>query len=75
VSAGAFVPCLRVSAERQGRSGPVLEAQRRAVADFLNSDSWRRVAELVEVESGARDTRSHLAEALSDPADCTAPRS
>src|ERR1700712_1749825 len=62
--ASAFVSSLRVSTERQGRAGLGLEAQRRAVADFLNGGSWRHVAELVEVESGARDTRPRLAEAL-----------
>lgn len=61
---GAFVSYLRVSTERQGRSGLGLEAQRRAVADFLAGGSWRHVAELVEVESGARDERPRLAEAL-----------
>lgn len=61
---GAFVSYLRVSTERQGRSGLGLEAQRQAVADFLKGGSWRHVAELVEVESGARDTRPRLIEAL-----------
>ena len=60
----AFVSYLRVSTERQGRSGLGLEAQRRAVADFLAGGAWRHVAELVEVESGARDARPRLAEAL-----------
>ena len=61
---GAFVSYLRVSTERQGRSGLGLEAQRKAVADFLAGGSWRHVAELVEVESGARDGRPRLTEAL-----------
>lgn len=60
----SFVSYLRVSTERQGRSGLGLEAQRTAVADFLAGGSWRHVAELVEVESGARDARPRLAEAL-----------
>ncbi len=64
VSSGAFVSYLRVSTARQGRSGLGLEAQRKAVADFLAGGTWRHVAELVEVESGARDTRPRLAEAL-----------
>lgn len=62
--ASAFVSYLRVSTERQGRSGLGLEAQRRAVADFLTGGSWRHVAELVEVESGCRDNRPRLAEAM-----------
>ncbi|QEE38957.1 MULTISPECIES: recombinase family protein [unclassified Methylobacterium] len=62
--ASAFVSYLRVSTERQGRSGLGLEAQRRAVADFLAGGSWRHVAELVEVESGSRDNRPRLSEAM-----------
>ncbi|WP_267428587.1 recombinase family protein [Methylobacterium sp. GC_Met_2] len=59
-----FISYLRVSTERQGRSGLGLEAQRRAVADFLSGGSWRHVAELVEVESGSRDNRPRLSEAM-----------
>jgi DNA invertase Pin-like site-specific DNA recombinase len=61
---GDFVRYLRVSTAGQGRSGLGLEAQRAAVADFLNGGSWRLVAEYVEVESGANDERPKLAEAL-----------
>ncbi|MCJ2065804.1 recombinase family protein [Methylobacterium sp. J-088] len=62
--AHAFVSYLRVSTERQGRSGLGLEAQRQAVADFLAGGAWRHVAELVEVESGSRDNRPRLSEAM-----------
>src|ERR671929_588621 len=61
---GAFVAYYRVSTERQGRSGLGLEAQRKAVADFLNGGRWDLIAEFVEVESGKRDDRPKLAEAL-----------
>ena len=64
MSTGAFVSYLRVSTERQGRSALGLEAQRRAVADFLAGGSWRHVAELVEVESGSKDNRPRLSEAM-----------
>ena len=60
----AFVSYLRVSTERQSRSGLGPAAQRRAVADFLAGGSWRHVAELVEVESGSRDNHPRLAEAM-----------
>lgn len=59
----AVVSYLRVSTDRQGRSGLGLEAQRKAVADYL-ATGGALVAELVEVESGARDTRPRLQEAL-----------
>ena len=59
-----FVSYLRVSTDRQGRSGLGLEAQRKAVADFLNGGSWTLVAEFVEIESGGDDDRPELAKAL-----------
>lgn len=63
---GRFVSYLRVSTDRQGKSGLGLEAQRKAVADYLNGGRWRHVAEFVEVESGSKDDKSRpkLAEAL-----------
>ena len=61
---GRFVSYLRVSTDKQGRSGLGLEAQRKAVDDFLNGGSWTVLAEFVEVESGSRDGRPKLAEAL-----------
>src|SRR3954467_14773108 len=59
-----FVSYLRVSTDRQGRSGLGLEAERRAVEDFLNGGRWDLIAEFVEVESGKRDDRPKLAEAM-----------
>ena len=64
MAAGSFVSYLRVSTAKQGQSGLGLEAQRKAVADFLNGGSWTLLAEYVEVESGANDERPKLAEAL-----------
>lgn len=61
---GRFVSYLRVSTDRQGRSGLGLEAQRKAVDDFLNGGRWKLIAEFVEIESGKRDDRPRLAEAL-----------
>ena len=39
--------------------------QRKAVEDFLNGGRWDLIAGSVEVESGKRDDRPKLAEALS----------
>lgn len=57
---GKFVSYLRVSAGRQGRSGLGLEAQRKAVTDYLNGGQWSLVAEVVEVESGKDNGRPEL---------------
>lgn len=64
VAQGTFVAYYRVSTARQGRSGLGLEAQRRAVTDFLNGGSWELRAEFVEVESGKADDRPQLEQAL-----------
>jgi DNA invertase Pin-like site-specific DNA recombinase len=59
---------LRVSTERQGRSGLGLEAQRELIATFAAREGIQLVAEFVEVESGkgvdALERRHQLAAAL-----------
>ena len=59
-----IVSYLRVSTQRQGASGLGLEAQRKAVADFLNGGAWQIIAEYVEVESGGLDDRPELRKAM-----------
>ncbi len=71
---GKFVSYLRVSTARQGKSGLGLEAQRKAVEDFLNGGNWQVTKEFVEVESGKKVDRPELAKA-SRPADCSVPSS
>lgn len=61
---GRFVSYLRVSTEKQGRSGLGLEAQRASVSKFLNGGSWTLIAEVVEIESGKRKDRPKLGEAI-----------
>lgn len=61
---GKFISYLRVSTERQGKSGLGLEAQRAAVCDYLNGGKWTLLQEVVEVESGGKDDRPKLAEAM-----------
>jgi DNA invertase Pin-like site-specific DNA recombinase len=61
---GKFISYLRVSTARQGASGLGLEAQREAVSRYLNGGKWQLVHEVVEVESGKRNDRPAIAEAL-----------
>lgn len=59
-----FVAYYRVSTDRQGRSGLGLDAQKQAVRDFLQDGAWALVDEFVEIESGKRNDRPRVAEAL-----------
>lgn len=52
MASGKFVTYYRVSTNSQGISGLGLEAQKDAVAQFLNGGNWEVVAEFTEVETG-----------------------
>jgi DNA invertase Pin-like site-specific DNA recombinase len=54
----------RVSTQRQGRSGLGLDAQKKAVREYLNGGDWKIKGEFTEVESGKRSDRPQLAAAL-----------
>jgi|TARA_B100001093_G_scaffold486097_1_gene521098 DNA invertase Pin-like site-specific DNA recombinase len=63
---GKFIAYHRVSTARQGDSGLGLEAQQKAVADYLNGGDWEMLEEYVEVESGkSHKKRPQLASAIS----------
>jgi len=62
----SFVSYLRVSTDKQGRSGLGIEAHRAAVAAYLMGFGATPLAEFVEVESGKRDDRPQLARALAE---------
>lgn len=64
MASGKFISYLRVSTDKQGRSGLGLDAQRAAVDGYLNGGRWTLVAEYVETESGKRSNRRQLARAL-----------
>jgi DNA invertase Pin-like site-specific DNA recombinase len=64
MAAGRFVSYIRVSTQKQGRSGLGLEGQREAVASYLNGGPWQLLEEFVEVESGRKSDRPQLAAAL-----------
>jgi DNA invertase Pin-like site-specific DNA recombinase len=59
-----FYSYIRVSTEKQGRSGLGLEAQQKAVAGYLNTGDCQLLGEFIEVESGRRIDRPKLKEAL-----------
>ena len=61
---GKIVTYLRVSTDRQGRSGLGLEGQRAAVVAYVARTGSTALREFVEVESGRHDDRPKLAEAL-----------
>jgi DNA invertase Pin-like site-specific DNA recombinase len=61
---GKFIAYFRVSTDKQGKSGLGLEAQRKAVLDYLNGGRWELVQEFVEVESRKHSERPQLEAAL-----------
>lgn len=62
---GKFVAYFRVSTDQQGRSGLGLEAQRKAVLDYMAQGGWAMVQEFTEVESGkSAKNRPQLTAAL-----------
>jgi DNA invertase Pin-like site-specific DNA recombinase len=61
---GKFVAYFRVSTDKQGKSGLGLNAQRKAVLDFLDGGKWTLIDEFVEIESGKQNDRPELAAAL-----------
>jgi DNA invertase Pin-like site-specific DNA recombinase len=62
--AANIIGYLRVSTERQGKSGLGLEGQRTAVEAHVKATGSRIVAWYTEVESGKRSDRPELARAL-----------
>ena len=54
----------RVSTERQGQSGLGLEAQQQAVTTFAKANHYKLEKAFVEIESGKRQTRPVLLQAL-----------
>ena len=68
VSHGRFIAYLRVSTDKQGKSGLGLEAQRTAVTNYLNGGKWKIIAEFTEVESGKiRNTLTALSTRMVNP--------
>ena len=61
---GKCIAYYRVSTDRQGASGLGLEAQQKAVRDWLNGGSWQLIGEFTDVESGKNTDRPELLKAI-----------
>ena len=61
---GKFISYCRVSTQQQGASGLGLEAQKKAISDYLNGGAWELLGEYVEIESGKKNDRPELKAAL-----------
>lgn len=59
-----FIAYYRVSTTKQGQSGLGLEAQRKAVSDYLAGRDGDLITEYTEVQSGSKDNRAELQKAL-----------
>lgn len=68
IQSRTFVSYLRVSTDRQGKSGLGLEAQRETIARFAEAQGMAMLAEYIDVETGkgadALDRRPQLSAAL-----------
>jgi DNA invertase Pin-like site-specific DNA recombinase len=66
MASGKFIAYYRVSTGKQSASGLGLDAQKSAVADYLNGGNWELVSEFTEVETGTRkgNGRPMLSKAL-----------
>lgn len=60
------IPYYRVSTERQGQSGLGLDAQRKAVLDYVSTHGIQLLKEYTEVESGRNSKRPVLLHALEE---------
>lgn len=59
-----FVAYYRVSTRKQGVSGLGIEAQRAAIVGYLKDSASSVIAEFIEIESGRRNDRPALEQAL-----------
>ena len=62
----SIISYYRVSTQKQGNSGLGIEAQRATVTDYAQRAGALVVAEFIEVESGKRNNRPQLAEAIAE---------
>jgi DNA invertase Pin-like site-specific DNA recombinase len=60
-----YVSYMRVSTQRQGRSGLGLAAQKKMIGDFID-EHGQLVGEFIEIETGNRDNREILWKAIDE---------
>ena len=60
-----YIAYMRVSTERQGRSGLGLAAQKQMISEFIK-DHGELVGEFIEIETGNRDNREILWKAIDE---------
>jgi DNA invertase Pin-like site-specific DNA recombinase len=61
---GRYVGYIRVSTQKQGLDGYGVDAQKKAIEDYLNGGSWELLGLYEEVESGKNSSRPQLHAAL-----------
>ena len=59
-----YVTYIRVSTQKQGRSGLGLESQQRICGDFISANGGEKIAEFKDVESGTHRNRKGLQDAI-----------
>ncbi|MDO9067830.1 MAG: recombinase family protein [Deltaproteobacteria bacterium] len=59
-----YISYVRVSTDRQGKSGLGLQAQQKQVRDFISSCNGVLLDEFTEIESGKNNNRPELAKAI-----------
>src|ERR1700757_1091561 len=59
-----FISYLRVSTDKQGEDGHGINAQRQAITNYLTAHNGELLEEFVEVESGKKNDRPELQNAL-----------
>jgi len=67
---GKFVTYYRVSTQKQGKSGLGLEAQRKAIEDYLNGNGYEVLKEFVEIETGKGSNALARRPVLKEAIDC-----
>lgn len=61
---GKVISYLRVSTDKQGKSGLGIAAQQKAIEEYVSGGRYSVVASFTEVESGKRNDRPKLQEAI-----------